>query len=346
MGAHNLPLESARALSGGFYSVKDPGDAGTMNPGKVSGFNICEVVTAGAETRVLPSATGLGVGTCFIVTLKTDGGDLTIQGNVGDDVILDDAGEVAYFIVSDADGTKGWERLVAVVSATGPTFDANGTADAFILDADGDTTLSSDTDDTINIEVSGADDFTITANSFNVLTGSAIDLADSCQIKFGTGDDITMAWDGTDFDILQAGTDSSIKVGIDGAGMDLVLYGDTLSSNATWDQSADTLILNAANLLLATSGTVDLAGIADALVLDADNDTTISAPTDDQIDIEVGGADVLVLTATALTFAATCFPVLPITDTDGTVEASIWYDASEDKLKFKTAAGVETVTSA
>lgn len=38
--------------------------------------------------------------------------------------------------------------------------------------------------------------------------------------------------------------------------------------------------------------------------------------------------------------------VLKITDTDGVVEGSIWYDASEDKLKFKTAAGVETITSA
>lgn len=34
-----------------------------------------------------------------------------------------------------------------------------------------------------------------------------------------------------------------------------------------------------------------------------------------------------------------------ITDTDGTTEGEIWYDASEDKLKFKTAAGVETITS-
>ena len=37
---------------------------------------------------------------------------------------------------------------------------------------------------------------------------------------------------------------------------------------------------------------------------------------------------------------------LHITDTDGTAEADIWYDASEDKLKFKTATGVETITSA
>jgi hypothetical protein len=39
------------------------------------------------------------------------------------------------------------------------------------------------------------------------------------------------------------------------------------------------------------SGILDINGTADALVLDADGDTTISAPTDDQIDIEVGGSD-------------------------------------------------------
>lgn len=40
------------------------------------------------------------------------------------------------------------------------------------------------------------------------------------------------------------------------------------------------------------------------------------------------------------------YVVLFITDADGTVEGSLWYDASEDKLKFKTGAGVETITSA
>lgn len=42
---------------------------------------------------------------------------------------------------------------------------------------------------------------------------------------------------------------------------------------------------------------VDLDGLADGLILDADADTTISSPTDDQIDFEVGGSDVVVLTA-------------------------------------------------
>ena len=53
---------------------------------------------------------------------------------------------------------------------------------------------------------------------------------------------------------------------------------------------------------------------------------------------DASGNAVLTITTTG--------PVLPITDTDGTVEGAIWYDASEDKLKFKTAAGVETITSA
>lgn len=36
---------------------------------------------------------------------------------------------------------------------------------------------------------------------------------------------------------------------------------------------------------------------------------------------------------------------LLVTDTDGTIEGSIWYDASDNKLKVKTASGVEIITS-
>ena len=54
------------------------------------------------------------------------------------------------------------------------TIDFNGTADAVILDADADTTISSPTDDQIDIEIAGADDFTFTANSFNILAGSTV----------------------------------------------------------------------------------------------------------------------------------------------------------------------------
>jgi hypothetical protein len=46
---------------------------------------------------------------------------------------------------------------------------------------------------------------------------------------------------------------------------------------------------------------VDLNGGSDKLVLDADADTTISADTDDQVDIKVGGSDIATLTSSALT---------------------------------------------
>lgn len=39
--------------------------------------------------------------------------------------------------------------------------------------------------------------------------------------------------------------------------------------------------------------TVDVNGTADAIILDADADTTISAPTDDQLDFEVGAEDIV-----------------------------------------------------
>jgi len=43
-----------------------------------------------------------------------------------------------------------------------------------ILDADGDTSLTADTDDQIDIKIAGADDFRFTANTFTALSGSSI----------------------------------------------------------------------------------------------------------------------------------------------------------------------------
>ena len=44
----------------------------------------------------------------------------------------------------------------------------------FVLDADADTSFHADTDDQIDIEISGADDFRFTANTFTALSGSTI----------------------------------------------------------------------------------------------------------------------------------------------------------------------------
>ena len=45
---------------------------------------------------------------------------------------------------------------------------------------------------------------------------------------------------------------------------------------------------------------VDVNGLSDGVVLDADADTTISADTDDQIDFKVGGVDEMTLSSAGL----------------------------------------------
>ena len=85
-----------------------------------------------------------------------------------------------------------------------------------------------------------------TASTFMTWDQSADSLifADNARAVFGTGSDIAVYWDATDLRVTQAAPNSSIKLGVDGAGIDLVLYGDTASAACTWDQSADSLILS------------------------------------------------------------------------------------------------------
>ena len=65
----------------------------------------------------------------------------------------------------------------AFSAGSGCIFDGGGQVDVFVLDADNDTTISAPTDDQIDIEIAGADDFTFTANDFDVLSGSTLSLA-------------------------------------------------------------------------------------------------------------------------------------------------------------------------
>ena len=56
------------------------------------------------------------------------------------------------------------------------TLDVNG--QELILDADGDTTITADTDDQIDIKIAGADDFQFTANTFTAASGSGVVIPD------------------------------------------------------------------------------------------------------------------------------------------------------------------------
>lgn len=58
--------------------------------------------------------------------------------------------------------------------ASGKSVDLNGEAAGIILDADGNTSISAPTDNQIDIEVNGADDFRFLANIFRALSGSVV----------------------------------------------------------------------------------------------------------------------------------------------------------------------------
>ena len=75
----------------------------------------------------------------------------------------------------------------AVPSTLASKVDVNGLSDGVILDADADTTISADTDDQIDIKIAGADDIKITANKFELLSGTSLDM-DGLSTKVAAGD--------------------------------------------------------------------------------------------------------------------------------------------------------------
>ena len=74
-----------------------------------------------------------------------------------------------------------------VASTLASKVDVNGLSDGGVLDADADTTISADTDDQIDIKIAGADDIKITANKFELLSGTSLDM-DGLSTKVAAGD--------------------------------------------------------------------------------------------------------------------------------------------------------------
>ena len=75
----------------------------------------------------------------------------------------------------------------AIPINTASALDLNGASDQLILDADGDSTISAATDDQIDIKIAGADDIKITANKFELLSGTSLDM-DGLSTKVAAGD--------------------------------------------------------------------------------------------------------------------------------------------------------------
>jgi len=86
-------------------------------------------------------------------------------------------------------------------------WDANGSE--LILDVDGDTSLHADTDDRIDVKISGADDFRFTANTLSILSGSTLAI-DSGATLANSGTTTGFTNNSTSFTVTQSGHGLSV----------------------------------------------------------------------------------------------------------------------------------------
>jgi len=180
--ASELKVDKISPATGTTFTVGDSGDT----------FNI----PSGATIANSGTATGFNSAGAFdlngaVLTVDADA-DTTITADTDDQIDIAIAGaddfkitantftalsgsSIATNTIAETTGASGVTIDGLLIKDT--TVDVNGTADAIILDTDGDTTISSPTDDQIDIEIAGADDFTFTANTFTALSGSTVAIA-------------------------------------------------------------------------------------------------------------------------------------------------------------------------
>ena len=111
---------------------------------------------------------GTQVGSPAQLLVSHDG----VLQKTGTDYSLASVGTQITFSTAPASGASIF--IVEISGAVGGPLDSDLNGTELILDADGDTSITADTDDQIDIKIAGADDFRFTANSFEILSGSTI----------------------------------------------------------------------------------------------------------------------------------------------------------------------------
>ena len=138
-----------KSIESGTFSVLDT--SGNTYNGSNTAFNL-----------------GTQVGSVAQLLVSHDG---VIQ-KPGTDYTLSSGGAAITFTTAPASGASIF--ITEISGAVGGPLDSDLNGTELILDADGDTTITADTDDQIDIKIAGADDFQFTANTFTAASGSTI----------------------------------------------------------------------------------------------------------------------------------------------------------------------------
>jgi len=150
---------------------------------------------------------GTQVGSAAQLLVSHDG---VIQ-KPGTDYSLATGGTQITFSTAPASGASIF--IVEISGAVGGPLDSDLNGAELILDADGDTSITADTDDQIDVKIAGADDFQFTANTFTVASGSKISGGGALTINNASGDitidsagDILLDADDTDILLRDGGS--------------------------------------------------------------------------------------------------------------------------------------------
>lgn len=144
----------------------------------------------------------------------------------------------------------------------------------------GDDASLADLDVTGDLTVTG--DINVTGE-MNVTDAEGLQLIDDAGLKFGTSEDVTITWDGTDMDMLPLADDSVFNIGDGTTSMDVKIFGETASDFLLWDASESNLEVTG-DARLDFSGATVLAGNTDGGIIKAG---TSGAPvTEDTADMK------------------------------------------------------------
>ena len=148
-----------------------------------------------------------------------------------------------------------------------------------VLDADGDTTITADTDDQIDIKIAGADDFQFTANTFTAQSGSSIVVPES-GLTFGSTAITSTAAELNLLDgvsgLVQA--DLTKLAAVDSTAAELNIVDGGTSATSTTVADADRVVLNDNGTMVQVAVT-DLAAYFDDEITAMPNLTSVGTLT-------------------------------------------------------------------
>ena len=181
------------------------------------------------------------------------------------------------------------QDLTAVKGTFTSTVDING--NELILDADADSSITADTDDQIDIKISGADDFQFTANTFTAQSGSSVVVPDG-GLTFGS---TAISSTAAELNKLDGATVTTAELNL--------IDGDT-SRGTTALADGDGILINDAGTMRMTNVTAVKtymqSGLSSDELIDADSDTKIQveeSSDEDTIRFDVAGAETATMTA-------------------------------------------------